>query len=190
MKGVISLTIVAACGLASCGRSSPQDEKQASISTTSGADTASRRLMDSSHLAPSALIPSPPQAADSLTGLEALKCTPTVATLKDTITLRMETPHGEYLTVTRPDSHEIFLAYPQPTEPRNFFLVPGDSFVDMPTIRFRADLKSGRRIDNRDTLEAVFGKPGKYVLTIGHKLESEQSSEIHKCTIRVVSSKK
>lgn len=146
--------------------------------------------MDSSHLAPSALIPSPPQGADSLIGIDAFKCTPTVATLKDTITLRMETPHGEYLTVTRPDSNEVFLAYPQPTEPRYFFLVPGDSFVDMATIRFRADLKSGRRIDNRDTLEAVFDKPGKYVLTIGHKLESEQSSEIHKCTIRVVSSKK
>jgi len=110
-----------------------------------------------------------------------------LATLKDTITLRMETPHGEYLTVTQPDSTEFYLSYPNPTESRNFFLVPADSFAQMPTIRFRADIRSRPRIYGRDTLEPVFSKPGKYVLTIGHKLESEASSEIHRCTIRLVS---
>lgn len=110
-SGQITLTIVAACILASCERSSLNNEGQASSSTSSGgksANTVARSLIDSAHLAPSALVPSQSQAANTLTGIVGLTCTPTSATLKDTITLRMETPHGEYLTVTQPDSTSFF----------------------------------------------------------------------------------
>lgn len=192
MKGQMTLTIVAACILASCGRSSLKDEGHASSTTVSGgesANTVSRPLVDSTQLAPSALIESRSQAGDTSTDIVGLVCTPTVATLKDTITLRIETPHGEYLTVTQPDNTEFYLSYPGPRESRNFYLVPADSFAQMPTIRFRANVSSRPRIYGRDTLEPVFAKPGKYVLTIGHKLESEQSSQIHRCTIRLVPTK-
>jgi hypothetical protein len=110
-----------------------------------------------------------------------------LATPKDTITLRMRTPHGEYLKVMQPDSTIFYLSYPDPTESRNFFLVPADSFAEMPIIRFKADVRSRPRIYGRDTLEPVFSKPGKYVVTVGHKMESEAASEIHRCTIRLVS---
>jgi hypothetical protein len=102
----------------------------------------------------------------------------------------MATPHGEYLAVMQPDSTHFYLSYPHPTESRNFFLVPSDSFAEMPTIRFRADVRSRPQIYGRDTLEPVFAKPGKYVLTIGHKLESEQSSQIHRCAIQLVPTKR
>ena len=191
LKGQITLTIVAACILASCGRSPLKDRGETSSTTASGGESANtvRPLVDSTQLAPSALIASPSQAADTSTDIVGLICAPTVATLRDTITLRMETPHGEYLTVTRPDNVEFYLSYPGPRESRNFYLVPADSFAQMPTIRFRADVRSRPRIYGRDTLEPVFSKAGKYVLRIGHKLESERASEIHTCTIRFVANK-
>ena len=181
LNGHITLTIVAAGILASCERSSLKNESQASSTT--------RPLVDSSLLARSALIASPFQAADTLADTVDFTCSPSLATVKDTITLRMRTPHGEYLTVMQPDSTHFYLSYPGPTESRNFYLVPSDSFAEMPTIRFRADVRSRPQIYGRDTLEPVFSKPGKYVLTIAHKLESEAASEIHKCTIRIVPNK-
>jgi hypothetical protein len=190
LKGQIALTIVAGCILTSCARSSLKDESKTSSTTASGVEstnTASRPLVDSTQLAPSALIASPSQGPDTLADTVDLICTPALATLKDTITLRMRTPHGEYLKVMQPDSTIFYFSYPDPTESRNFFLVPADSFAQMPRIRFKADVRSRPRIYGRDTLELVFSKPGKYVVTIGHKLESEAASEIHRCTIRLVS---
>jgi hypothetical protein len=151
------------------------------------ANAASEPFVDSSLLAPSALITSPSQAGDTLADTVDFACTPALATLKDTITLRMRTPHGEYLEVMQPDSTHFYLSYPSPTESRNFILVPSDSFAEMPIIRFKADVRSRPRIYGRDTLERIFNKPGKYVVTIGHKMESEAASEIHRCTIRLVS---
>jgi len=130
-----------------------------------------------------ALVPSTESEDTSLVGLS---CLPTVVTLKDTITLRMEVPHGEYLAIIGPDSSMFFLSYPNPTEPRSWFLAQADSFTQMPVIRFRADVRSRPQVYGHDTLESVFTKPGNYVLTVGHKLESEQSSEIQTCTIRLV----
>lgn len=118
-----------------------------------------------------------------------LQCLPRVFSLRDTITLQMEAPHGEYLMVTRTDSTNFFLTYPYPREPRNYLLVPSETFAQMPIIRFRATVRAKPRIYGRDTLEPVFNQPGGYVLTIGHNLQSEASSEIYKCTIRLAPEK-
>jgi len=129
-----------------------------------------------------ALVPSTEAEDTSLVGFYY---SPSVVTVKDTITLRMEIPHGEYLAIMGPDSAMFFLSYPNPTEPRSWFLAQADSFAQMQTIRFRADVRSRPRVYGRDTLEAVFAKPGNYVLTVGHKLESEHASEIQTCTVRL-----
>jgi hypothetical protein len=98
----------------------------------------------------------------------------------------MKTPHGEYLAVTQANGTIFYLIYPHP-EPSDHVLEPSEAFVDMPTIRFRADLKARPRVYGRDTLETVFSVPGEYVLRVAHNLESERASEIHKCTLRLVS---
>lgn len=95
----------------------------------------------------------------------------------------MTIPHGEYLAVTPPDTTWFYLIYPHP-DPSDHVLESSEAFVDMPTIRFPADLKAKPRVYGRDTLEAVFREAGDYVLRIGRKLESDRASEIHKCTVR------
>lgn len=174
------------------GPASQANESRTTSTATSASESANARnsvLIDSAHGAPAALVASSVGIADNNSNITGLRCTPAVFSQKDTITLRMESPHGEYLMVSQPDSTVFFLSYPDSTEPRNFFLVQADSFALMPLVRFRADVKSRPRVYGRDTLETVFSKPGKYVLTIGHKLESEHASEVYRCTIRLVANK-
>ena len=194
MKQKIAITLGAAWILAACEHTARENESHASSSSARAIDTvsvANRVSVDSAHGTLAALVPLPPQTAEQVAYADSntigLQCMPSVFSRSDTITLLMEYPHGEYLMVRQPDSTLFFLSYPDPREPRNFFLVPADSFVQMPAIRFRADVRSRPRIYGRDTLEPVFTKPGKYVLTIGHKLETGQASEIRTCTIRLVS---
>jgi hypothetical protein len=141
----------------------------------------------------SALVTSPgtdaKQVMDTSINAPGLQCAPTVITRRDTITLRMENPHGEYLEVTQPNGTLFYLIYPHPREPPNYLLMSSEAFTEMPTIRFLADVRSKPRIYGRDTLEPVFQEPGKYVLMIGSNLESERGSQIHKCTIRLVTQK-
>jgi len=194
LKRRIAITLGAAWILAACEQTPRENESHASSSSARAIDTvsvANRVSVDSAHGTLAALVPSPPQTAEQVAYADSntigLQCMPSVFSRSDTITLRMESPHGEYLMVSQPDSTPFFLSYPDSTEPRNFFLVAADSFAKMPAIRFRADVRSRPRVYGRDTLESVFTKPGKYVLTIGHKLETENASEIHRCTMRFVS---
>lgn len=118
-----------------------------------------------------------------------LQCAPKTFSRRDTLTLRMDHPHGEYLMVVQPDSTMFFLVYPNPREAPSFLLMSSESFTELPEIRFRADVRSRPRIYGRDTLEPVFQKPGNYILETGHNLESDQSSDIYTCTVRLVPEK-
>jgi hypothetical protein len=100
----------------------------------------------------------------------------------------MEHPHGEYLTVVGPDSMFFFLIRPDP-EPVERLLMSSNAFADTGAIRFLGDLRAKPAAYGRDTLEPVFTKVGNYILTIGHKLETEHASQIHKCTLRFVPAK-
>jgi hypothetical protein len=128
----------------------------------------------------------PNEAVDTSIDARTFKCAPKVFSLRDSITLRMQVPHGEYLVVNQPNGTLFYLVYPQLGDTRqNYSLLPSDIFKQTPTIRFGANVKAEPRVYGRDTLEAVFHKPGNYVLVIGSNLESERGSGIHKCTIRL-----
>jgi hypothetical protein len=67
---------------------------------------------------PDALVTSPwvdtKRVMDNSTNAPGLQCAPRIFSRRDTLTLRMEHPHGEYLVVTQPDSTAFYLVYPQP----------------------------------------------------------------------------
>jgi hypothetical protein len=125
-----------------------------------------------------------PAREDTSAGTPDFQCTPKIASSRDTITLRMTIPHGEYLLVTQPNGTTFFLVYPHPAPPAVTVLTSSDAFPQMPTIRFGTDLKSTPQVFGRDTLERVFREPGNYVVEIGHNLESERAAAIHKCTVQ------
>src|SRR5436853_7384114 len=118
----------AICTVMACDRgpASHATESQTTSTATTASESANGRSpvpIDSAHGAPAALVTSSVGAADTTSDIVGLRCTPAVFSQKDTITLRMESPHGEYLMVSQPDSTTFFLSYPDSTEPRNFFLV-------------------------------------------------------------------
>lgn len=127
-------------------------------------------------------------ATDTTAPTKPLSCTPDVVRPRDTLTLRMKTPHGDYLAAKAPDGTFFYLVYPQLGEPsRKYSLVPSESFKQISTLRLPADVRAAPRVYGRDTiLETVFSQSGVYVLTVGENLPSDFSSNVSDCRVRFV----
>ena len=126
-----------------------------------------------------------PQTADTIVSVLSMSCTPTTFGPGDTLTLRMNTPHGDYLTAKQPGDSLFYIIYPQFNVPRRrYSLIPSDSFKQTPTLRLPADLRAVPWYYGRDTtLVPFFTRPGKYVLTMGEKLEGDYGARAVRCSV-------
>lgn len=122
----------------------------------------------------------------------SLTCTPQVMRPGDTLILRMETPHGEYLTANHPDGTLFFIVYPQFDVPtRKFSLLPSRRFKTVRTLGLPANLRANPRVYGRDTtVETLFSRSGEYVLWVGDNLESDYNSRSVSCRVTFVAEKK
>jgi len=113
-----------------------------------------------------------------------LTCTPTNFGPNDTLSLRMNTSHGDYLIATQPGDSLFYIIYPQLNVPtRKYSLIPSAEFKQMETLRLPADVKAVPWYAGRDTTVApLFPRSGKYVLTIGEKLEGD-NARAASCTV-------
>lgn len=129
-------------------------------------------------------------AIDTTLDAPNFQCVPKVFTRKDTLTLRAEVPHGGYLAVTNPDGLWFMLIAPTSHDTPYRPLVDPGAFKDMLILRLRADLRSRESIYGRDSLLAVFTKPGEYAFTIGENLETEYDAEDPNwhCSVRLTTS--
>ena len=120
------------------------------------------------------------QAADQIVPAQTLSCTPSTFGSGDTLTLRMKTPHGDYLIGTQPGDSLFYIVYPQfNVARRRYSLMPSDSFKTIPTLRLAADVRAVPWYYRRDTtLAPFFARPGKYVLTMGEKLEGGEARAV------------
>lgn len=124
------------------------------------------------------------------TSLDApnFQCAPKVFTSRDTIALRVEIPHGGWLSVEGPDSTFFTLSSPFFHEHYPFSpLVEVEALKQMLILRFRADIRMRPNVYGRDTLEPVFRVPGEYRFTIGENLATEYDEEDPNwhCSIRL-----
>jgi len=197
-KGLATVVALATIFLVYCKPApAPSRNQERFDSSTAGIEVRGAIVTSSStsveNSTSSALITSPKtdtkQVIDTSIDAPSLQCVPKVFSRRDTIILRMENPHGEYLVVTDPNGTMFYLIYPHPGDFPDYPLPASETFKETPTIRFPATVRAKPQVYGHDTLEAVFHKPGKYVLTIGSKLESEHASQIDKCTIRLVAQK-
>lgn len=166
-----SSSIGTAAPAAIVASSSTAEENRSSSGLVTSPSTDTKQVMDTSIHAPS------------------LQCAPKVFSRRDTITMRMHVPHGEYLVVIQPNGTWFYLVYPKIGERPDYSLLPSETFKGMPTIRFRADVRGKPLVYGRDTLEAVFHEPGKYVLESAANIEGERGSQIWKCTVQFVPQK-
>lgn len=125
------------------------------------------------------------QTADTIVSALSMSCTPSTFGPGDTLTLHMNTPHGDYLTAKQPGDSLFYIIYPQLNVPRRrYSLMPSDSFKQTPTLRLPADLQAVPWYYGRDTtLAPFFTRPGKYVLTMGEKLEGDFGARAVRCSV-------
>ena len=129
-----------------------------------------------------------PQANGAATLPPSLTCSPDTIGLRDTLTLRMQTPHGGYLAVVRPDRTNYFVIDPYINSRHSlkYSLIPAEQFQQMAVLRLPTDVSAPPRVYGRDsTLERVFSKPGKYTIEVGDNLESDYSNRVTQCTVTV-----
>lgn len=105
----------------------------------------------------------------------ALTCAPTRFGLGDTLTLRMRTPHGHYLWVTRSDQISYLIVYPAQGELKAAYsLVPSDEFASVATIQLPSQIQAIPYVYGRDTIrEPVFSEPGDYLLQVGDNFATD-----------------
>lgn len=182
---IITQALPALLALACAGRSPPDRADTSAAALTIVPTRAIVAASSTETVAPA--IPSPPlpvQVGDS-SAPRTLTCTPNKLGPGDTVTLRMSTPHGDYLRITTPSGDVHFAVYPQfGQSSRRFSLVPSDSFRNLATIRIPSDLRAKGYATSRDTiLQPVFSKTGKYELLIGENLESDRSEDLRTCSV-------
>ena len=111
-------------------------------------------------------------------------CVPRTLRRNDTLTLRMQTPHGDYLTATQPDGSLFFIVYPRFDDPsRKFSLIPSEQFKTTGSLRLPADFRAKQWTYGHDSTEVFFKRPGKYVLWLGENLESDINHHSVKCEV-------
>jgi hypothetical protein len=177
----LAMVISASLVVASCERTKTQsqaelasDSSPPSIQASSSSTGQSTKPLESASAIEMAS-GTPADMKDS-----PFSCTPSIFGPRDTLTLRMRTPHGDYLTATPPGGTVYFMVYPQLGEPtRRYSLVPSETFKTMSTLRLPATVTATPRIAGRDTIpETFFAQSGNYVLYLGQNMETDYPKSI------------
>ena len=118
----------------------------------------------------------------------ALTCAPTTFGPGDTLTLHMQTPHGQYLWVTRSDRIAYLIVYPAQGELKAAYsLVPSDEFTRVATIQLPAQIEAIPYVYGRDTIrERVFSEPGNYLLEVGDNFGTDLGASPSSCNLTFV----
>jgi hypothetical protein len=129
----------------------------------------------------------PSSIADS-SGPGPLTCSPMTFSPGDTLTLRMWTPHGHYLTITRSDRIAYFIVYsPLGKSKPTYSLLPSDDFARLGILRLPSDIRAIPYVYGRDTiLESVFSEPGKYLLQMADNLGTDYGPPPASCNLTFV----
>jgi len=74
---------------------------------------------------------------------------------------------------------------PQPRDStRKYSIVPSEAFKNMSTLKVPADIRFPPMVYGKDTIpEAVFSRPGLYLLQMGDKLESDHTGPPYICKV-------
>jgi hypothetical protein len=182
---VISGTLV----FASCERSTPQSNTElasdSSSRVTQTSTSSTKRNVPTSGDSAPAVANTGGSSTDVQDG--PFSCTPTTFGPHDTLTLRMRTQHGDYLTATPPSGTVYFIVYPTLGEPtRRYSLVPSEAFKTMSTLRLPASVTATPRIAGRDTIpETFFARSGNYVLYLGQNMETDYPKSVS-CRVRFI----
>jgi hypothetical protein len=128
----------------------------------------------------------PKHTIDTTENAPSFQCAPAMFTEADTLTLRINAPHGDWLSVKRPDESVFYLVAPSTGSAPNYSIVPSDSFPNKVMLRFLGGLVTRPGPDGNGNMTAVFNQPGHYEFRVGGDLASHRPRDVRECTIRLV----
>jgi len=178
--------ILASCAKEATVRDVPASQPAAKAIPPGNASSTVSRAPDASSQIPVSVIgdaddESVPPMEDST----EFSCTPRSLRPRDTLTLHFATPHGGELMVLTPSDVYFSFVYPQPEDhTQKYSIVPSEDFKTMSTLKVPADIRLPPHVYGKDTIpEAVFSRPGQYVVQIGDKLESDHKGPPYICKV-------
>ncbi len=178
--------ILASCSTEATVRDVPARPPSAhSITSGNASSTVSRATDTSNQVADSIIGDADDESSPPIDDSTAFSCTPKSFGPRDTLTFRMETPHGDYLTVRTPADVFYYFVYPQlAPSTRSFSMVPSEAFKAMSTLKVPGDIRLPPQVYGKDTIpEVVFSRPGQYVVNMGENLPSDHTGPPYICRL-------
>jgi hypothetical protein len=186
MANIIALVILASCAREATIRQVPTSQPASNPVLLGNASSTVSRAPDTSSQTPDSVIgdaddESVPPMEDSV----AFSCTPRSLRPRDTLTLHLETPHGgELMVLTPSDVFFSFVYAPNDTAHQKYSIVRSEDFKKMGTLKVPADIRHPPGVYGKDTIpEAVFSRPGQYVLQMGDNMESDHTGPPYICKV-------
>ena len=184
---MIALVILASCSREATVRDVPASPPSAhSITSGNTSSTVSRATDASNQAADSIIGDADDESSPPIDDSTAFSCTPKSFGPRDTLTFRMETLHGDYLTVRTPADVFYYFVYPQGGLPTRSYsvVVPSEAFKTMSTLRVPGDIRLPPQVYGKDTIpEVVFSRPGEYVVNMGENLPSDHTGPPYICRV-------
>jgi len=186
MANILALVILASCAREATVRELPASQPAttpippANASTTvSSVPARSSQVTDS--VIGDADDESVPPKEDSI----SFSCKPRSLGPRDTLTLQFETPHGGELTVLTPNDVFFSFVYPQgDNHAQKYSIVQSEDFKTMSRLKVPADTRLPPLLYGKDTIpEAVFSRPGQYVLQMGDNMASDYTGPLYICKV-------
>ena len=184
IANLIALLILASCAREASVRELPPSQPAAKAIPLGNASSTVSRAPDTPNQTPDSVIgdaddESVPPIEDST----AFSCTPRSPRPRDTLTLQLASPHGGELMVRTPSDVYFSLVYPT-RGPQKYSIVPSEEFKTTSTLKVSADIRLPPDVYGKDTIpEAVFSRPGQYVLQMGENMASDHTGPPYICKV-------
>jgi hypothetical protein len=186
IANIIALLILGSCAREATVRELPASQPATKPIPPANASTTVSSLPAKSSQVPDSVIgdaddESVPPMEDSI----AFSCTPRSLGPRDTLTLQLETPHGGELMILTPGDVYFSFVYPQgDNHAQKYSIVQSEDFKTMSTLKLPAGIRLPPLVYGKDTIpEAVFSRPGEYILQMGDKMESDHTGPPYICKV-------
>jgi len=186
IANIIALVILASCAREATVRELPASQPGTKpIPPGNASSTVSRARDTSSQVTDSVIGDADDESVHSMEDSIAFSCTPRSLGPRDTMTLQFETPHGGELMIFTPSEVYFSLVYPQgDNHAQKYSIVQSEDFKTMSTLRVPAGIRLPPLVYGKDTIpEAVFSRPGEYILQMGDKMESDHTGPPYICKV-------
>jgi hypothetical protein len=187
---IIALVILVSCAREATVRELPANQPATKpIPPANASTTISSVPAKSSQVTDSVIGDADEESVPPMEDSIAFSCTPRSLGPRDTLTLQLETPHGgELMILTPSDVYFAFVYPPGDNHAQKYSIVQSEDFKTMSTLKIPAGIHLPPLVYGKDTIpEAVFSRPGEYILQMGDKMESDHTGPPYICKVMFTS---